>query len=57
MKLLYILNHPIQYQTPLIQYLVKKKIDITVGYKSLHTAGKFYDKNFQKKNFMESKHN
>ena len=49
MKLFYILNHPIQYQTPLIQYLVKKKIDITVGYKSLHTTGKFYDKNFQKK--------
>ena len=46
MKIIYILSHPIQYQTPLIRYLVKKKIDITVAYKSLHTTGKFYDKNF-----------
>ena len=49
MKIIYILSHPIQYQTPLIRYLVKKKIDITVAYKSLHTTGKFYDKNFKKK--------
>ena len=49
MKILYVLPHPIQYQTPLIKYLTKKGLDITVGYKSNHSSQKFYDKGFRKK--------
>jgi len=49
MKILYILPHPIQYQTPLINYLSANGIDIIVGYKSNISSKSFYDDGFQKK--------
>ena len=48
-KIRYILSHPIQYQTPLIQYLVGKKIDLFVNYRSNISIKKFYDPGFKKK--------
>ena len=48
-KTLYILPHPIQYQTPLINYLSANGIDIIVGYKSNISSKSFYDDGFQKK--------
>ena len=49
MKIIYVLPHPIQYQTPLINYLKLKGLDITVVYKSDHTSKKYYDNGFKKK--------
>ena len=49
MRILYVLPHPIQYQTPLIKYLNKKGLDITVAYKSNHTSETFFDYGFKKK--------
>ena len=49
MKIIYVLPHPIQYQTPLINYLKLKGLDITVAYKSDHTSKKYYDYGFKKK--------
>ena len=45
----YILTHPIQYQSPLIRYLVKKKIDIEVFYRSSKSLTKNLDEEFGKK--------
>ena len=45
----YILTHPIQYQSPLIRYLVKKKIDIEVFYRSSKSLTKNLDEGFNKK--------
>ena len=56
MKTLYILPHPIQYQTPLINYLSANGIDIIVGYKSNISSKSFYDDGFQKKNKMGKKY-
>lgn len=48
MKIIYVLPHPIQYQTPLIRFLKHKGLDITVAYKSDHTSKKYYDYGFKK---------
>ena len=48
MKINYILSHPIQYQTPLIRYLSKNKINILVSYRSNISVKKFYDSGFKK---------
>ena len=45
----YILTHPIQYQSPLIKYLVKKGIKISVLYRSNISVRKYFDKGFGKK--------
>ena len=45
----YILTHPIQYQSPLIRYLAKKKIDIEVFYRSSKSLTKNLDEEFGKK--------
>lgn len=47
MKINYVLSHPIQYQSPLIKYLSKNKIDMTVSYRSNISVNKFYDKDFK----------
>ena len=47
MKINYVLSHPIQYQSPLIKYLSKNKIDIKVSYRSNISVNKFYDKDFR----------
>ena len=49
MKILYVLPHPIQYQTPFINYLYKNGLDILVGYQSNISSKVFYDKGFNKK--------
>ena len=49
MHIKYILTHPIQYQSPLIRYLVKKRLNITVLYRSNISVKKFFDPGFGKK--------
>jgi glycosyltransferase involved in cell wall biosynthesis len=51
MKINYVLSHPIQYQSPLIKYLNKKKIEIKVFYRSNISVmnKKYYDYGFKKK--------
>ena len=49
MYIKYILSHPIQYQSPLIKYLVKKGIKISVLYRSNITTKKYWDEDFGKK--------
>ena len=49
MHIKYILTHPIQYQSPLIKYLVNKRIQITVLYRSNISVKKYYDNEFKKK--------
>ena len=49
MHIKYILSHPVQYQSPLIRYLVKKKLKITVLYRSNMSVKKFFDPGFGKK--------
>jgi glycosyltransferase involved in cell wall biosynthesis len=49
MNIKYILTHPIQYQVPLIKFLVKKKFNITVLYRSNYSIKKHYDHGFKKK--------
>ena len=49
MHIKYILSHPIQYQSPLIRYLVKKGLNMTVLYRSNISAKKFFDPGFRKK--------
>ena len=44
MHIKYILSHPIQYQSPLIRYLVKKRLNITVLYRSNISVKKFEKK-------------
>ena len=46
MHIKYILTHPIQYQSPLIKYLVNKRIQITVLYRSNISVKKYYDNEF-----------
>ena len=48
MHIKYILTHPIQYQSPLIKYLVNKRIQITVLYRSNISVKKYYDNEFKK---------
>jgi len=48
MKIKYFLSHPIQYQTPLINYLVKMGLDIQVCYKTKFSKKKFFDNEFKK---------
>jgi len=48
-KIHYILSHPIQYQSPLIRYLVNKGINIKVFYRSSKSIGNYYDSEFKKK--------
>lgn len=45
----YVLSHPIQYQSPLINYLVKKGINIKVFYRSTKSLNGYYDIGFKKK--------
>ena len=49
MHIKYILTHPIQYQSPLIKYLTKKGIKITVLYRSDFSTKEFFDTQFKKK--------
>ena len=49
MYIKYILTHPIQYQSPLISYLVKKGIKISVLYRSNLSIKKYWDEGFGKK--------
>lgn len=49
MKINYVLSHPIQYQSPLIRYLVKKGIKLNVFYRSNISLKSFKDKEFNKK--------
>jgi glycosyltransferase involved in cell wall biosynthesis len=49
MHIKYILTHPIQYQAPLIKYLTKKGIKITVLYRSDFSTKEFFDIQFKKK--------
>ena len=49
MYIKYILSHPIQYQSPLIRYLVKKRLNIIVLYRSNISVKKFFDPGFGKK--------
>ena len=49
MHIKYILTHPIQYQAPLIKYLTKKGIKITVLYRSDFSTKEFFDTQFKKK--------
>ena len=44
-----ITSHPIQYQSPLINYLVKKGINIKVFYRSTKSLNGYYDIGFKKK--------
>ena len=49
-KILYILSHPIQYQTPLIKKLsVSKKISLDVMYESNLSTKKYFDNEMNKK--------
>ena len=45
----YILTHPIQYQSPLIKYLVKKGVKISVLYRSDISVKEYFDQGFGKK--------
>lgn len=47
-KIYYFLSHPIQYQSPLIKYLTKKKMNIMVLYKNKLNSN-FYDTGFARK--------
>lgn len=47
-KINYILPHPIQYQTPLINFLTKKGIKLKVFYRSNISTKKFFDMDFNK---------
>ena len=47
-KIYYFLSHPIQYQSPLIKYLTKKKMNIKVLYKNKLNSN-YYDKGFARK--------
>lgn len=49
MKINYVLSHPIQYQTPLIRYLVKKGINLNVFYRSDISLKIFKDEGFNRK--------
>ena len=49
MHIKYILSHPIQYQSPLIRYLVKKRLNIIVLYRSNISVKTFFDPGFGKK--------
>jgi glycosyltransferase involved in cell wall biosynthesis len=49
MHIKYILTHPIQYQSPLIKYLTKKGIKITVLYRSDFSTKEYFDTQFKKK--------
>ena len=48
-KINYILPQPIQYQTPLINFLTKKGIKLKVFYRSNISTKKFFDMDFNKK--------
>lgn len=49
-KILYLLSHPIQYQSPLIESISKDKlIDLEVIYYSDYSIRKYFDKEFGKK--------
>lgn len=49
-KILYILSHPIQYQSPLLRALSKsKKIDLDVMYESNYSLKKYFDNEMNKK--------
>jgi len=49
MKIKYILHHPIVYQSPLLKYLTKKKIDIEVLFRSSLSTGKYFDNKLNRK--------
>ena len=49
MHIKYILTHPIQYHSPLIRYLVKRKINISVLYRSNVSTKKYFDPGFKKR--------
>ena len=49
MHIKYILTHPIQYQSPLIKYLVKRGLKIKVLYRSNISVKKYFDPGFGKK--------
>lgn len=49
MNIKYILTHPVQYQVPLIRYLNKNKINITVLFRSNLNTKKHFDEGFKKK--------
>tara|TARA_B100000963_G_scaffold297871_1_gene269439 strand:+ start:7178 stop:8302 length:1125 start_codon:yes stop_codon:yes gene_type:complete len=48
-KIHYILSHPIQYQSPLIRYLVYKGVNIKVFYRSSKSINNYFDTEFKKK--------
>ena len=47
MLIKYIQTHPIPYQSPMIKYLIKKKINLKVLYRSDVSIRKFYDEDFE----------
>jgi glycosyltransferase involved in cell wall biosynthesis len=47
MLIKYIQTHPIPYQSPMIKYLIKKKINLKVLYRSDVSMRKFYDEDFE----------
>ena len=49
MHIKYILTHPIQYQSPLIKYLVKRGLKIKVLYRSNISVKTYFDLGFGKK--------
>ena len=48
MKIKFILSHPVQYQSPFINFLVKRGLDIEVCYRTNLTNKKHYDPGFKK---------
>ena len=49
-KILYIISHPIQYQSPLIRALNKsKKISVDVMYESNQSTKKYFDHEMNKR--------
>ena len=49
MRIKFILSHPVQYQTPFINFLVKKGLDIEVCYRCNISNAKYFDVGFKKK--------
>ena len=49
MKIKFILSHPVQYQTPFINFLTKRGLDVEVCYRTNLTNKKHYDSGFKKK--------
>ncbi len=49
MKIKYILTHPIQYQVPMIKFLIKNNINLTVLYRSDLNTKTHFDEGFKKK--------